>query len=69
MCLRHSRYDVRVPSLQALVPITAPDEMNLSEADLVTRLSGIAEHWQKFAAAFPDAGVSVAPTEFSVPLW
>ncbi len=55
-------WDGRAESLeaQALLPITAPDEMNLSEAELVTRLSGIAEYRQKFAAVFPDAGVSAA---------
>lgn len=55
-------WDGRAESLeeQALLPITAPDEMNLSEAELVARLSNIGEYRRTFAAVFPDAGVSAA---------
>lgn len=55
-------WDGRAESLeaQALLPLAARDEMNLSEAELVTRLSGIGSYRRAFTAAFPDAGVSAA---------
>jgi cytochrome c peroxidase len=53
-------WDGRATSLeeQALGPITAPGEMNLSLEELVTRVNGIAEYHPLFAAAYPGEPIS-----------
>ncbi|MGA9868432.1 MAG: cytochrome c peroxidase [Acetobacteraceae bacterium] len=42
----------------AFAPITAADNMNLTEAELVRRLSASAEYRAAFARAFPDGAIS-----------
>ncbi|WP_420004918.1 cytochrome-c peroxidase [Arenibacterium sp. LLYu02] len=55
-------WDGRADSLeeQALGPITHPDEMNSSLAEVVDRLAGISGYRTYFDIAFPDEGLAPA---------
>ncbi|UMY18240.1 c-type cytochrome [Methylobacterium organophilum] len=55
-------WDGKFPSLEtvAFAPITAPTNMNLSEAALLDRLAARPDYTEAFAAAFPDARPAIA---------